>query len=270
MKKSIKAIMSVGLSLAFLAGGMPAFSQTITDNGQINSVTPHGTNTLGDGVTWGEVDAPVSGDDVTAEVEWHYEIPSIIAMIVFKDDFDDTGAAYPATGVFSATEAPAGYLVSSKLGYPQGGTDNVLADLIAASDEVGDEEDFVINGSMFTYPKGGVLFTVSGPVPTLDAAVAGEIALTHSGGAASGEINVRMFGGIGVTVGSPTKDFSSFDAATAPQIDLGVTGIEAADFDTNGYTALSLKGDVNEATVTMADDQPGLYSGALTIVMEKI
>ena len=263
MKFNIKSILTAGLSLVLLSGGlMPAFSAaglgTMTNSGSGTY-----TNTDSTGNISGQIESAQSGSTLQGTVNLEYTIQKVMALVLFDDPATGSAAAYPsASTIFgTGTPAPAGFVKASNFAYDG----NVAIDMLASTDaSAGTANDFTISGAMYAYPKtdGTVKLEVSGTAPVISTQQAGQIALIHPSGTASGEIAVTLHGWVGAdpnAIGTQ-KAFTLATGATQASI----ASLLATDFDTNGYSSIRLFGDVDQRTVTNADN-PGVYAGTVTV-----
>ena len=263
MKFNIKSILTAGLSLVLLSGGlMPTFSAaglgTMTNSGGGTY-----TNTDSTGNISGQIENAQAGSVLQGTTNLEYSIDKVMALVLFDDPDTGSAPAYPASSTIfgTGTPAPVSFIAPSNFRYDG----NVARDILTDTDaSAGVANDFTISGAMYAYPKvdGTVTISVTGTstvyIPITNG---GQIALIHSSGADSGEILVGLHGWV-----APDPDTLSTrnEILKMGIINMLYLELTEGDFDANGYSAIRIFGDVDQSTVDNADT-PGVYTGTVNI-----
>lgn len=228
MRQYAKYVITIGLLLTALVPMQGQAAPGIT--GYTGTAPFTDTSATGFGVGVG------TGQTASGSVELDYAIPNVVAIGIY-----DASATNSTSPLLSG-----GTPIASKFLLNDSAT--IASDIIAAADEVGVEEDFYINGVVFSSAR-------TSPSMTMVPGTAGANPETMRLTLGSDTVDLILTGTVGISG-------NEVDLSTAAGVALTSANFNAAD----GLAPFHVGADIDEATVT-TDDDAGTYVGTLTFAI---
>ena len=260
MKFNIKkSILTAGLSLVLLSGGlMPAFSAvglgTMTNSGSGNYTSTNSTGNIS-----GQIENTEAGSALGGTVNLNYTIQKIITLVLFDDPTIGSVAGYPTSSPVFGTSglAPVSFVKPSKFRY-----NGSVSDILTLTDlSHGTARDFEINGVLYINNSSNITVDIEETSQTPYRS-SGYIDLVNIIDPNS-KIDVKLHGWIG-----PSADSSAggkvFSDNSYQNVALEAYSFNRSFFNSDGYAVMRLFGDVNQSSVTNAD-KPGVYTGTVIV-----